>query len=619
MLITGALCLLFFANAVKAQDMQKKISLNIEKATLADVLNQLKEQYGLRFSYLNNDLWADTVYNYQVQDAPLDQVLDNLLEKCEAGYKYHNGQIIIKKGLPKPVPAKESQKPKEAVNNSVPEDEAKVNSSASPKSPKIAQAGTEQANETSGTAGDEGSLGISEAEGKKEAALPEEKEELKEQTTGTATESRSIVQGNEEGVTEDNNFESSAGLATTPAPQEAITRPKPSEDRKENNISAFWQKMPFSAGYESDTIVSDFHLGIFYPLSTHGTAAPQHVNKFSAHLLVGVAAGLEGVELSSIGNIEKNYVKGYQFAGVFNLVANDVQGLQVSGFINKNGGKAEGGQVAGFMNYAGAKVWGVQAAGFMNRAGSLEGTQLAGFMNTTGDVEGVQAAGFLNKAKEVEGAQIAGFYNTAENVKGVQAAGFINRARNVKGFQIAVFNFADSVSGGVPIGFLSFVKNGYRAFEVYSGEDFHANVNFKIGVRKFYNILAAGIEVNGNQRSGFGYGVGSEWRLNQRFYLTTDAISYGVNEKSFTDNIRIGSADDQQINILNKLRVLLTWQPGSRFAMFGGPTYNIMVSRYQENPEGPVGSDLVRNTFFDRTNRNTNVKMWIGFNAGIRF
>lgn len=100
--------------------------------------------------------------------------------------------------------------------------------------------------------------------------------------------------------------------------------------------------------------------------------------------------------------------------------------------------------------------------------------------------------------------------------------------------------------------------------------------------------------------------------------MGTDVLSYYVNEKSYT-NFPDGLFDDHSLNILNKIRITASYRLGSRFALFGGPTYNIFVSRYQESAESPLGSGLVTNTFFDRTNRITNVKMWIGFNAGIRF
>ena len=190
----------------------------------------------------------------------------------------------------------------------------------------------------------------------------------------------------------------------------------------------------------------------------------------------------------------------------------------------------------------------------------------------------------------------------------------MNKARHVQGSQIGIINIADSVSGGVPIGLFNFVKKGYRRFEVYGGEDFEVNLNFKIGVRKFYSLLALGVELDGNERSGFG----SEWVLSQRFHLNTDLLSYYVNESSFK-NYFDDFFEDQYINNLNKVRVLASVQLDRRLILFGGSTYHVFVSRYQENPEGSLGSNLVENTFFDQTNRKTNVKMWIGFNAGIRF
>jgi hypothetical protein len=63
-----------------------------------------------------------------------------------------------------------------------------------------------------------------------------------------------------------------------------------------------------------------------------------------------------------------------------------------------------------------------------------------------------------------------------------------------------------------------------------------------------------------------------------------------------------------------------TVQFGRHFALFGGPTFNVMVSQYQEPGESEVGSTLPQNTFYNKTGMDgTNVKLGIGFNAGIRF
>jgi hypothetical protein len=332
---------------------------------------------------------------------------------------------------------------------------------------------------------------------------------------------------------------------------------------------------------DDSATVRPFHLGFIYPLSSNGIYANRYVNRFSLHALIGTAAGLEGLEFAGFGSIEKNYVKGFQFSGFFNLVGNP-------GAIN-NGYSLQGGQFAGFLNVSG------------------------------GNSRGVQSAGFLNVTKNIQGAQLAGFMNIADNVKGVQVAGFLNRAKFVKGSQIGIINVADTLTG-VPIGLFSYVKKGgYRRLELFYADDFEANAIYKIGVHKYYNFLGLSAQLDGKKRWAYGAGFGAEWKPARRFHINTDIASYYVVEDSY-ENFPDGLFDNYEVNLLNKFRLLATVQLTKRLAIFGGPVYNVFVSRYQDTGETEVGSQLVTNTFYNRTAANgTNVKMWVGFNAGIRF
>ncbi|MBI9069860.1 MAG: hypothetical protein JEZ09_21385 [Salinivirgaceae bacterium] len=78
-------------------------------------------------------------------------------------------------------------------------------------------------------------------------------------------------------------------------------------------------------------------------------------------------------------------------------------------------------------------------------------------------------------------------------MEGFQASVFLNVTNKLKGVQLGVFNYVDSLESGLAIGFLSVVRNGYRAVEVSTNESFYANATFKTGTRQFYNIIVGRI------------------------------------------------------------------------------------------------------------------------------
>ena len=599
--ITGVLCLIFSIQTLLAQNLNTKVSLQVKDATLPQVLQQIQKKYGYRFSYLNNELPAKTRFSAEVKDKPLSEVLDVLLEKTDMGYKQVNGQIIIKKGFPKnkpkattfqklPAPATENKAGQTAktVTNPQPEIPATVKETSAKETPALETSAQEVPASTA----------VNTA--KASAATSETQQEIAaEKATDLEVKSAAPAAGN--------------GRETSAA--------KPAEEKKEtimDKLRTTRLNNEARAANSDSVLFSDLHLGFVYPISTNGTAANRYVNRNAVHLLIGTSAGLEGFEFSGFGSVEQGYVKGAQFSGFFNVVKNrsDLRELTAT----RNGGYAvQGGQFGGFINYAGGNLKGGQFAGYMNvTEGHITGGQFAGFLNIAKDINGAQGAGYMNLAKNVDGAQLAGFLNIADTVSGVQAAGFLNIARCAKGTQIAFINIADSAAG-VPIGVFNFVKKGgYKRAELYAADDFEANFTYKIGVPKFHTLVALGAELNDKQRWGYGFGFGSEWAMSKRLKVNTDILSYHVIEecyKNFPDGLK-----DYELNLLNKFRLLGTVQLAKRFAIFGGPTYNVSVSRYQEKGSEDIGSTLANNTLYNHTSRNgTNVKMWIGFNAGLRF
>jgi len=68
----------------------------------------------------------------------------------------------------------------------------------------------------------------------------------------------------------------------------------------------------------------------------------------------------------------------------------------------------------------------------------------------------------------------------------------------------------------------------------------------------------------------------------------------------------------------DKLKLNFGGMVASKLGIYGGPSFNVMVSKYK-NPDGSVGSGIVPSwDFYNKTNGKTNVAMWAGFNVGLR-
>lgn len=206
-------------------------------------------------------------------------------------------------------------------------------------------------------------------------------------------------------------------------------------------------------------------------------------------------------------------------AGIINSVGGNVTGIQ-SGFINSVEGGVKGIQ-SGFVNSINADFSGLQY-GFVNSVDkSFYGIQ-SGFVNSSSCVAGIQS-GFVNSTNNSFKGLQCGFVNSSEEVQGLQL-GFINSANSLSGLQLGFINSVDKVEKGVPIGLLSFVKNGgYKAIEI-SYTDLHpVNIAFKTGVREFYTypVLAYDWRLT-EDRLSFGYGVGSNLDISKHLFINPE-------------------------------------------------------------------------------------------------
>jgi hypothetical protein len=362
---------------------------------------------------------------------------------------------------------------------------------------------------------------------------------------------------------------------------------------------------------------------LFPPLSTNGARNSQIVNDVSLNLFLGVSGGVEKFEAATFINVDQYYVHGFQLAGFGNTVSGHVSGAQIAGFYNVCGTHVSGFQGSGFVNVAGGSMKGAQAAGFVNVSDELEGFQGAGFVNVSGRaVKGVQVAGFGNVVGEGPSHfQGAGFFNVAEEVQGTQVAGFLNVAGTVKGFQGAGFlNVCDSIDG-VPLAFISVVKkNGYRKFGFSISEVQYANLFYKMGVSKLYNIYSFGKPMGPGNRWMFGGGLGTELALNEKTMLNIEGTVH--QELWIADPATTHFLYIDRLNLYNTLKILFGWNMGDRVNLQVGPTFNVSVAHTSPNLGVKPWHEIAPYSFYTHTGssyKETRVQMWVGLQGSVSF
>ena len=298
-----------------------------------------------------------------------------------------------------------------------------------------------------------------------------------------------------------------------------------------------------------DSLSRKFQISILPFIGTNRLLSGSIKNDYSVNLLMGYASGIHKLEVG----------------GLINGVRKDVEGLQLAGIGNIAGGKVLGGQVAGVFNVA----------------GNLEnGIQLSGVFNTI--------------IKESSGWQIAPLNFAHKVVKG--------------GKQIGIINVANT-SETTPIGFLSFVGNGYKRLELSADENQTGSFIFKTGVRKFYNILALHYNFTRTREIfGLGYGIGRAYELGNAWMLNTD----------FTSNILI-EYDEFSPNLasLLKFEVSFEKQIARNAAVTFGPSLKYMeisdynLASWQVKPFNKIPN-------YSSLSSSATTTLWVGFQMGIR-
>jgi hypothetical protein len=158
-----------------------------------------------------------------------------------------------------------------------------------------------------------------------------------------------------------------------------------------------------------------FQVSFIAPVGSNGIEGSRVVNNFSFNILSGYAAGLEGLEIGGLVNLELDYIKGVQIGGLTNVVLKKAEGAQFGGILNYAGRESKVAQFGGIANIVTGSEKGVQFGGIANYTHGLKGMQVGGIANITiGDVKGAQIGGITNIANEVDGLQLSGIVNLAK-------------------------------------------------------------------------------------------------------------------------------------------------------------------------------------------------------------
>jgi hypothetical protein len=564
--------------------LEKKVSLNKNNQPLSLVLKEISTQIGVVFSYNPAQVNDQRKVSINVFKTPLRLVLDELLKGSKCSYKLKKNYVIITYD-PK---LKEEAAPPVVLNGYI------YNSKDSSL---IENASVYIASGKHSAVSDEyGYFSVSYPKQQNLVSLSVARENYVDTTLVLLNPSKEKIK---------------IYLEPRPVvfPIDTLSKLELKESRiagtadsiaavvEKDRFMKFWlrlKKMKSNFKNINDTLFSDFSVSLFPPISTNKLLAINTVNKVSFNILVGHSKGIRYFELGGLFNIDNGKVSYVQVGGLGNVVADTLKGLQVGGLFNT----------------VRTHVYGTQIGGIFNTARSVDGFQLGGIFNATkGNVNGMQLGGIVNIADTVTGMQLAGIVNKAGDCSGVQIAGICNYARKMKGFQLALINVADTCEGA-PFGLFSYVKHGYHKVELSANELRFIQLGFRSGVEKLHNIFFAGVDPFAVKKMWtYGYGIGSTHTLKGRWKLTTELSAQQLQP--------IDKANTR-LSLLNRVYAGVDFVCASTFRLGLGPSFNVLVSDTQSEYYPNVVMLANPYTFYNHTEGQTNIRMWVGGTLSIK-
>jgi hypothetical protein len=605
MKILSTLILLFFAffNAT-SQDtpvLQRVISISVTNESLPVVLNKISEAARFSFSYNPANINEDQIISINAKSKSVKEILDGIFKET-VSYKERSNYLILTKTKPKVI-----QSTTVLVSGYV--QDAKTGK-------RLADTHVYDKNSiTSMLTNEYGFFQLTLDKKQKTAALSARKKNYKDTLVGIALDKDQFITIAIQSIQKDSVIVPLAKLDSS-----NLNSPNPFKE--DENLQLY-----------SDTLYKDVQVSILPYLGTNGWNSGRTINDYSINFFGGYARGTRQIELGFFINADRDDVSWLQIAGIGNLVGRNVYGIQAAGIFNLTGGEVKAAQLSGATTINLGEVRGFQVTGLANinlksgdgvlAAGlanivlkSSKGVQVAGLTNLQLDgYHGTQVAGLLNLNKVyINGSQVSGLANIATDyVGGSQISGLFNYAKNVKGFQFGLVNVADSLSG-IPIGLLSIVKKGYHKLEISADEVFYANLSFRTGVRKFYNILHIGFKPSSLLLSetvwSFGYGIGAARKIARWLDLNLDLSTDQVNKDGFTNSL----------SLLNKAYLGFDARLAPKFAITFGITLNGYLTDKSHNNYPNLFTDFHPSIISNRNlGKTDNLIIWWGARVGLRF
>ncbi|MBX7151606.1 hypothetical protein K1X84_08195 [bacterium] len=342
-----------------------------------------------------------------------------------------------------------------------------------------------------------------------------------------------------------------------------------------------------------------FHFSLWNQLNTNYPFSGPTIHNFSMNMISHESIGLEGIEIGLIGNFNRTFVKGFQIALGGNSAQTYMHGLQISGGANVNSLQVSGLQIAGGYN-ATEKLSGIQI-GSANTAKNVTGGQIGGVNLNSVNANGAQIGVLFNRSKTVSGLQLAAV-NQSELTTGVQV-GLFNFGKKVKGIQVGLVNFSDDNTVAA-IGLLNFIKNGQHHFEASMNESKFTHLAYRHGTKYFYTIYDVGVHRFDNPpRWSVGIGVGGVIYNYKMVEVNLDVMTHQLHENRLWE---------RRVNLLNNIKLTPSFKINDHFALYGGVSANVWISRHNN------GDVLSRGKVYVYDRKNTFVRGWWGYLVGIR-
>jgi hypothetical protein len=343
----------------------------------------------------------------------------------------------------------------------------------------------------------------------------------------------------------------------------------------------------------------------------------------SLNLIAGYVGGVDGVEIGLGVNTIRNNLNGLQLAGLANVVGGDVTGLQASFLNNTSIGRHKGAQFSGFSNVSWGKFSGSQFCLGLNIARSkFSGSQMAPLNISIDTIRGAQL-GLVNIATSVSQTTQISIYNYAHINKYFQLAvlnsgknnkafqlGVVNVCKNQNGFQLGVINCADTVSG-LSVGIINIVKNGYTHLDYSYTTGRFANIVFKTGAHRFYNLIDLGVRPDNMPDFKFGYGFGFHKMLGK---------SFGINYDFSVSHIFENNKFDANLNLVSQQNVHISYSIIKRFAIICGFQLNEMFTNIKDSNSNVYYSTIPENLIFlEKQHKTFKTYIWPEAIIGVRF